>query len=102
MATAQLAPARARSTDVGIQGLRTIAIVLMVAGHIIGAPDTGLRLPEDSGWRAANMWLEVLRMPLFAALSGFVYALRPPVGPAGLPRLARGKVRRLLVPLVVV
>ncbi|WP_164983978.1 acyltransferase family protein [Cellulomonas endophytica] len=92
----------ARRSDLGIQGLRAVAIVLMVSGHIIGAPDTGLRLPEGSGWRVANMWLESVRMPLFAALSGFVYAMRPPVPASGLPGLVRGKARRLLVPLVVV
>jgi len=46
--------------------------------------------------------LEDVRMPLFTVLSGYVYAIRPVSDRRHLTRLVMGKVRRLLVPLVVV
>ncbi|PPK97244.1 fucose 4-O-acetylase-like acetyltransferase [Kineococcus xinjiangensis] len=89
--------------DVGIESLRGIAIVLMVAGHVIGSDSAyGLRVPEDSLWRFSYRALEDLRMPLFSAISGYVYAHRPLFAPAGIRPLVRGKARRLLVPFVVV
>jgi len=93
----------AADKDRGIQSLRGIAVLLMVAGHVIGAdPGHGLAIADDSGWRFFYRALEDSRMPLFTVLSGYVYALRPVGAPAGMRRLVRGKVRRLLAPLVVV
>ncbi|MBI9116197.1 acyltransferase family protein [Sanguibacter suaedae] len=92
-----------RNKDAGIESLRGIAIVLMVAGHVVGAtPDRGLQVPDSSFWRFSYLALEDLRMPLFAFISGFVYAYRPVGDAAGGRSLMRGKVRRLLVPMVTV
>lgn len=89
--------------DAGIESLRALAVVLMVAGHVIGTrADEGLGVADDSGWRFFYLALEDVRMPLFTVLSGFVYAMRPVRSPQGVPRLIRGKARRLLVPFLVV
>ncbi|MGY1604978.1 acyltransferase family protein [Geodermatophilus sp. SYSU D00815] len=89
--------------DLSVQSLRGLAVVLMVAGHVIGSdPTRGLQVGDDSLWRLAYVGLEDLRMPLFTTISGFVYALRPVAAWPGYRRLVVGKVRRLLVPLVTV
>lgn len=89
--------------DSGIESLRAVAVVLMVAGHVIGTrAGEGLGVSDDSGWRFFYLALEDIRMPLFTVLSGFVYAMRPVRAPDGVRPLLRGKVRRLLVPFLVV
>jgi peptidoglycan/LPS O-acetylase OafA/YrhL len=88
--------------DAGIESLRGIAVLLMVAGHVIGSDTgSGLRVPDDSTWRYAYYTLAPIRMPLFMAISGFVYALRPATG-ATWSRFMAGKVRRLCIPLLVI
>ncbi|MGY1594290.1 acyltransferase family protein [Geodermatophilus sp. SYSU D00708] len=95
--------ATTRGKDLGIQSLRGVAVILMVAGHVIGSrADLGLTVEDDSGWRFFYRALEDLRMPLFTVLSGYVYAYRPVRAKAGLAPLVKGKVRRLFVPFVVV
>ena len=84
-----------------IDTLRGVACLLLVAFHVVGhSPATGLRLPLDHWASLANEWLSILRMPLFSFLSGYVYALRPVDRLRG--DVVRGKVRRLLVPMLVV
>jgi surface polysaccharide O-acyltransferase-like enzyme len=74
-----------------------------VASHVVGGdPTRGLQVSDDSLWRYGHSSLVDLRMPLFTVISGYVYAMRPVTGPSLLPVLARGKVRRLLVPLLFV
>ncbi|GAA1510482.1 fucose 4-O-acetylase-like acetyltransferase [Agromyces terreus] len=97
------APRPTRRRDLSIESLRGLAIVLMVAGHVIGGDGSrGMTVADDSLWRWSYVFLEDIRMPLFAALSGFVYAFRPVSTSAGYGRMVTGKVRRLLVPLVTV
>lgn len=89
--------------DLSIDSLRGIAILLMVAGHVIGGEsDRGMAVADDSIWRYYYVGLADIRMPLFAMLSGYVYALRPISKIDSLPRLITGKSRRLLVPLLTV
>lgn len=84
-----------------IDTLRGLACVLLVAFHVVGhSPATGLRLPLDHWASLTNEWLSILRMPLFSFLSGYVYALRPVDRLHG--DFVRGKVRRLLVPMLLV
>jgi peptidoglycan/LPS O-acetylase OafA/YrhL len=88
--------------DAGVETLRGLAVLLMVAGHVIGNDaGSGLRVADDSGWRYVYYTLAPLRMPLFTAISGFVYALRPASAPTWSGFMA-GKVRRLFVPLLIV
>ncbi|MGO3089508.1 MAG: acyltransferase family protein [Galactobacter sp.] len=94
---------RRRGRDLSTDSLRGIAVVLMVAGHVVGTTATeGMRVADDSGWRMGYVLLSDLRLPLFTALSGFVYGARPLTGPPKLPGFLKGKARRLLVPLVTV
>lgn len=84
-----------------VDSLRGVALLLMVAGHVIGSESSnGMNVPDDSLWRYFYWGLEDVRMPLFAALSGYVYSLRPIRSAQLLPKLLRGKARRLLVPLL--
>jgi fucose 4-O-acetylase-like acetyltransferase len=89
------------SRKLSIDTLRGLACILLVAYHVIGHDSTaGLRLPHDHVLPQANDVLALLRMPLFSFLSGFVYAWRPYSGnPQG---FLKGKVRRLIVPMLLV
>lgn len=92
-----------RTRDSSIETLRGIAIILMVAGHVVGAePNEAMQVPADSPWRFIFWGLQDLRMPLFTVLSGFVYAARPTRDWTGYGSLTRAKVRRLMIPLAVV
>lgn len=96
-------PSTAGSTDTSVQSLRGLAVILMVAGHVIGSSATsGMTIGDDSIWRYAYVALEDVRMPLFTVLSGFVYAMRPVITARHLPQLLKAKIRRLLVPLLTV
>jgi fucose 4-O-acetylase-like acetyltransferase len=85
-----------------IETIRGVAIILMVAGHVIGnRSDTGLMVDDHSVWRYIYHSFEYLRMPLFTAISGFVYALKP-VTTQTISRFLSGKSRRILLPFVFV
>lgn len=85
-----------------VQTLRGIACILLVLYHVIGDSATrGLGVDDTSAYRTFTNILVHLRMPLFTFLSGFVYAYRPvQYGSSGV--FARKKLRRLLLPLLVV
>ena len=87
--------------DSSIETLRGLAIVLMVAGHVVGGDTAGMKLPENHAFRYINDSLVYLRMPLFTVISGFVYAIRP-LSPGGYPQFVKGKLRRLVYPLIFV
>jgi hypothetical protein len=89
--------------ELSIETLRGFAIILMVAGHVLGeTPGTGMGLPADhSGWRYFYYSFEYLRMPLFAAISGYVYSKRP-AGDSKILTFYKGKARRILLPLIFV
>ncbi|MDO5628936.1 MAG: acyltransferase [Mobilicoccus sp.] len=90
------------TSEVSIQSLRAVAVLLMVAGHVIGdTPERGLQAGEGTALREMYLFLEDVRMPFFTVLSGYVYAIRP-VTAGGARRFVTGKVRRLLVPMIVV
>ena len=88
----------ASNRNLGIDTLRGLACILLVAFHVIGeAPTHGLRLDYDHPFALFSALFFHLRMPLFAMLSGFVYGWRPiRRGEAG--SFLTGKLRRLVVP----
>ena len=88
------------SRKLSIDTLRGLACILLVAYHVVGGPSQGMRLPPDHLLPQVNEVVALLRMPLFSFLSGFVYAWRPYSGDPAM--FLKGKVRRLLVPLLLV
>lgn len=89
--------------DLKIETLRGLALILMVIGHIIGSsPEVGMRVADDSFLRYLYDSLAPIRMPLFTAISGFVYALRPVTPSSPVRPFLWGKVIRIGIPLLVV
>lgn len=92
-----------KKKDVGIDTIRGLALFLMVAGHVIGdSMDTGMRVADDSTLRYLYETLVYVRMPLFTAISGFVYAMRPLSMASPLSPFFQGKFRRIAIPMLVV
>jgi fucose 4-O-acetylase-like acetyltransferase len=84
-----------------VDTLRGIACVLLVLFHVVGdTPSVGLRIPEGHWLQVFNEALAYIRMPLFSFISGYVYGFRPYQGNA--VGFVKGKVRRLLLPLITV
>lgn len=89
-----------KDRDIAIDTLRGLACIFLVAFHVIGTDATqGLKV-EGGVYRLANDALELIRMPLFTFLSGYVYAVRPFEGRLG--HYAWGKTRRLLFPMLTI
>lgn len=91
-----------REKDLSVETLRGLAIILVVAGHVIGY-DTkgGMRVADDSFLRHMNYTLEFVRIPLFTVLSGWVYSLLP-ANRENLQKFYLKKARRLMIPMFVV
>jgi fucose 4-O-acetylase-like acetyltransferase len=84
--------------DQSIETVRGIAVILMVAAHVIGdSANSGMLVSDDSSWRHAYLSFQWLRMPLFTVVSGYVYDLRP-IRRGLVTKFAQGKARRLLIP----
>ena len=82
--------------------VRGLACLMIVALHVVGdTGNNGLHLPMTSDWHYAMKSIEFLRIPLFTALSGYLYAgSRVTTGTFLI--FWRKKIRRLGVPLVFV
>jgi len=81
--------------------LRGLACLLLVAYHTVGVPGAGMHVSDDSLYRYLTSSFELIRMPLFTFISGFVYAARP-VREGALVVFFSKKVRRLLLPFLIV
>ena len=86
-----------RAGHSNIETLRVFATCLLVAYHTIGVPNTGLHLDYPHPLRIFADFFVDLRMPLFAFIAGWVYAIRP-IGKTSFRDFATGKLRRLYVP----
>lgn len=87
--------------DKGIETLRGIAIIFMVAGHVIGTGTrSGLSVSENSWFRYFYYSFEYLRMPLFTVISGFVYAMRPISTSQEQKKFIKRKIVRLILPFL--
>jgi len=85
-----------------IETLRGLACVLLIFNHLIGTPlVSGLRVELESVYPLINTLLENIRMPLFAFLGGYIFALRPQIFGSEVKMLI-GKSKRLLLPLLFV
>lgn len=84
-----------------IETLRGLAILLVVIGHVIGsAPDGGMKIDFPSPWRYLYSWIDYIQMPLFTAIAGWVYAIRP-IHRNTMKSFFEKKICRLLVPMAV-
>lgn len=91
-------PARPKTDRV--QVTRGIACLLLVLFHVVGGKaDDGLRIADATVTRQILDVLIYIRMPLFAFISGYVYALKP-LDPAAPGPFLQGKLRRLALPLL--
>ncbi|HCY71177.1 MAG TPA: acyltransferase [Bacteroides cellulosilyticus] len=89
--------------NLSIETLRGIAILLVVIGHVIGsAPDGGMKIDFPHPLRYLYVWIDYIQMPLFTAIAGWVYALKPFSHTVSFSEFARKKALRLLVPMAVV
>jgi glucans biosynthesis protein C len=83
-----------------IDSVRGLTCLLIVALHMVGSDDTdGLHLPMNSAWHYAMQSIEFLRIPLFTALSGYLYAGNR-VTRQKFSQFWVKKLRRLSIPLV--
>ncbi|WP_295315427.1 acyltransferase [Roseobacter sp.] len=86
------------STRVPVETMRSMAVLLLVSYHVIGAGDgSGLNIAYPHMLRLYADFFIDLRMPLFAFIAGYVYALRP-VTAGHYADFLGNKLRRLLIP----
>lgn len=90
-------PIADRTSHQPIEEIRVLATLLLVIYHVIGGEGTGLALSYPHPLRTFADMLADFRMPAFAFVAGFVYALRPP-RLTGLGAFYAGKLRRIAVP----
>lgn len=94
-----------KSGDLTVETLRGLAVLAVVLHHALMAVDLSLasqNIEPSIAYRLIDQgsrFIEPLRMPLFTLLSGFIYALRP-VARDNVWVFTRGKVRRVVVPLL--
>lgn len=80
--------------------MRGLAVLLLVSFHVVGSGQGGLGLAAEHPLSIVNDHLALIRMPMFAFVAGFVYALRPPVL-ASFRGFVQGKLRRLYLPATI-
>ncbi|HBM2964915.1 TPA: acyltransferase [Klebsiella michiganensis] len=85
--------------DLSIDSLRGLACLLVVFIHCLSTLYQNGILSNDFWLVKISAFLSYLRMPLFTFLSGFVYSMRP-AKKENLPQFVKGKIRRILIPLV--
>ncbi|MEG2282145.1 MAG: acyltransferase [Rikenellaceae bacterium] len=91
-----------KEKNLSIETLRGFAILLVVIGHVIGsAPDGGMKIDYPSGWRYLYIWIDYIQMPLFTAIAGWIYALKP-IGKPPFRGFVSNKIKRLLIPMATV
>lgn len=85
-----------------IETLRGLAILLVVMGHVIGStPNGGMKIDFPSPWRYLYLWIDYIQMPLFTAIAGWVYALKP-VRKEFIKPFILKKIYRLLIPMATI
>ncbi|MBN2530561.1 MAG: acyltransferase [Deltaproteobacteria bacterium] len=81
-----------RDRDLSIETLRGLGILLVVILHSVNADAGG-------AYHYFTFCFDYLTMPLFTAISGYVYAMRP-VQPTNMKRFVSSKTRRIILPLL--
>lgn len=73
---AESAPTDARGRIRHIEVIRGIACLMVVAYHVIGNdPSHGMKMPVGSSWWMVPRILDLVQMPLFAFVSGWVFSI---------------------------
>lgn len=99
LGSSQVGPVRPYDSG-SIEQIRILATILLVTYHVIGFPTSGLQLDYPHPLRIFADLLGDFRMPAFAFVAGFVYALKPVrLGEFG--SFVQRKLRRLAVPGVI-
>ena len=92
-----------KKKNLAVETLRGLAILLVVVGHVIGStPDGGMKIDFPHPLRYLYLWIDYIQMPLFTAIAGWAYAIKPFVAQGGVWTFLSKKASRLLVPMVVV
>ncbi|WP_300033888.1 acyltransferase [uncultured Roseobacter sp.] len=88
----------ALSRQIPIETMRGIAVIMLVSYHVVGpAAGTALDISYPHPLRLYADFFVDLRMPFFAFIAGYIYALRP-VAPEQYSAFVAGKFRRLYLP----
>lgn len=83
-----------------LDAVRGLACILIVALHVVGARgEQGLEIPRPSLWHGVMDALEVVRLPLFTAMSGYIYGAMPATRDGFWPYM-RTKLKQLAIPLL--
>ena len=91
---------KSRTLPTNLDSVRGLACVLVVALHVVGVGSTdGLKIEAGSPWHNVMDALDLIRLPLFTALAGFLYGAMPATRD-GFGAYMTRKIRQLLVPLV--
>ena len=86
-----------------VETIRGFAILLVVAGHVIGdSMAGGMKVADDSCWRYLYFNIDKLQMPLFTIISGWAYAIRPLRDGHFFGKFVGQKAQRLLIPMIAV
>lgn len=84
-----------------VETVRVLAILLVVVYHVIGSgPTAGLQIAAPAFARYVADFLVDIHMPLFAFISGYVYAFKP-LSTENLSRFLTGKFLRLVPPGII-
>jgi surface polysaccharide O-acyltransferase-like enzyme len=80
--------------------VRGLACVMIVALHVLGVrAGAGLDVPRPSMWHAVMDALQVIRLPLFTALAGYIYGAMPATREGFRPFMTT-KLKQLAVPVL--
>lgn len=89
-----------RTIPDNLNAVRGLACAMIVALHVVGVgADEGLKLPLESLWHSVMNLFTPVRLPLFTAMSGFLYAAMPATRD-GFVHFVRRKLDQLLLPLL--
>lgn len=93
-----LATPQTTARGAALETMRAVAVLLLVSYHVIGSnAGAGLHLSYPAPMRIFADFLIDVRMPFFAFVAGYVYALRP-VTAGRYSKFITGKFRRLYIP----
>ncbi|WP_299681727.1 acyltransferase [uncultured Roseobacter sp.] len=81
-----------------LETIRAIAVLMLVSYHVVGpTANAGLQIEAPHILRLSSEFLVDVRMPVFAFLAGYIYAIRP-LSLSQYPKFVKGKFLRIYVP----